>query len=83
MMLTNIGILQGWRNLFDISLNVILVILIFGSVATYLLRIKLIFYVIFKSYLMKCWAYFFQSGVCLVEKHFHVLCSLGLCVDLQ
>ena len=37
--------------MFDISLNLILGILIFGSVGTYVLRIKLTFYVIFKSYL--------------------------------
>jgi hypothetical protein len=53
-MITNICILQGWRNLFDVSLNIILGILIFGPVGTYVLRIKLIFYVILKSYLMKC-----------------------------
>jgi hypothetical protein len=53
-MLTNIGVLQGWQNFFDISLNIILDILIFGSAGTYVLRIKLIFYVILKSYLMKC-----------------------------
>jgi len=53
-MLTNIGMLQGWWNLFDISLNIILGILIFVSVGTYVLRMKLIFYVIFKSYLMNC-----------------------------
>ena len=46
-MLTNIGILQGWQNLFDVRLNIVLGILIFGSVGTYVLRIKLIFYVIF------------------------------------
>jgi len=49
-MLTNIGVLQGWQNLFDISLNIIFCILTFVSVGTYVLRMKLIFYVFLKSY---------------------------------